>query len=148
MPGRLDKTLQANLATGMLMPRLDHGIGHGLKYLVQQLGATVGEFLQRFSRRQPQADQQPRLDPRPGNAASMMVQSRAGNVHLPTAVCAETGKEVPWLPTDQCDQFKAYAGPISAAGNPANCRVPDGYEDAFNFTVEGPNGDKKDIMPP
>lgn len=144
----LDRTLQSNVATGVLLPRLDQAVGHGLKYLVQQLGATASDALRAFGLRRPEADPHPRVHLQPGNAVSMTAHTEGPNVHVKTARCAETGKDLELLPKKDCDKYKSYAGPISAAAAPERMEVPENFKDAFTQTVQLGNGETVDLLPP
>lgn len=148
MPGPLDNTLASNVATGLLLPRLDQAIGHGAKYLLQQLGATAAEGLAALGRRSPTPDLAPRALRQPGNAAPMTAASHEATVRnrMETLTCAETGREHPVLPRDRCAAMASYMAAVNTAALPVSIALPDGQQDGFTARVETTEG-PVDLLP-
>lgn len=149
MPSHLDNTLASNVATGLLLPRLDQAIGHGVKYLLQQITATAADALARLERRSPAADLSPRAIQQPGNAAPMTAAS--GNPislrRMETLTCSETGRTHPVLPRDQCEKMTSYMKAINTAAFPRSYRFEEGQGDAFTTKVQTTEGEL-DLLPP
>ncbi len=102
VPSQLDNTLASNVATGLFLPRPDQAIGHGVKYLLQQLKATAADALAHLGRRSPAPDLSPRAIQQPGNAVPMTAVSgnSSSRGRMETLTCGETGRTHPVLPGD------------------------------------------------
>ena len=120
---RLDTTLASNAASAYL-PRVDSMAVHGVKYLVQQWAASLSNLGKWLGGRAPSPNLTPIVAPAPRNV-SRMSEPAAGQVkpaRLETLKCAETGREHPVLPREQCDTMISYRNGIGPSENPAGNR--------------------------
>ena len=146
---RLDTTLASNAASAYL-PRVDSMAVHGVKYLVQQWAASLSNLGKWLGGRAPSPNLTPIVAPAPRNV-SRMSEPAAGQVkpaRLETLKCAETGREHPVLPREQCDTMISYRNGIGPSENPAGNRyLPNDQADAFRHRVRTTDGEI-DLLPP
>lgn len=146
---RLDNTLASNAASAYL-PRVDSMAVHGVKYLIQQWAASLSDIGKALGGRAPSPNLTPLVAPAPRNVGRMS-EPAAGQVkpaRLETLKCAETGREHPVLPREQCDTMISYRDGIGPSENPAvNRDLPNDQTDAFRHRVSTTDGEI-DLLPP